>query len=842
MNKKHCPFKIIIIEDDKGLNRLISKNLEKEGLETVSVFNGQEALDQIDEQRDEIILVDYKLPDMSAKELISKLKEKGLETPFVVITGHGDEQTAVEMMKMGARDYISKQDNFIELLRHHLSKVCAEIEKDKKLERYQEDLKKSNERYQNFISQSSEGIYRLEMEEPMATSLSVEEQIDHIFDNANIAECNDAFRKMYNIPLKRDIINEKLIDFHKKRNDPINRSFVRDFIRYNYHIENIETKEKTENGETIWFSNNMIGIVEDGKLIRMWGTQLEITEQKRAQEALRKSEEKYRSIFENSALGIFRSTPEGRYQEVNEAFANILGFDCPQKMIDDVTDISQLYKYPEDREKIKKEFASKGFVEDYEVVGNHPHKDTVWISINAKQQQAPDGQIYYEGTIQDITERKLAEIQRKKSETKYKTLFESVPNGITVSDKKGKIIEANKEAARILGLSEKEHTRRKIDGEEWKIIRPDGTLMPAEEFASTRALKENQRVENVEMGIVKDEDDIRWIIVSAIPVPIENLGVLISYRDITERIKVEEELRSKSKAIAASMDGIAILNKDEEYVYLNQAHAETYGYPDPSELLGKTWRLLYDDEELKRFENEIMPRFFKQGNWRGEAVGKKKDGTKFPQEISLTGLKDGGLICIVRDITGRKKIEKSLKESENKYRSLVNQAAEMLFLHDLDGNIIEVNKAAVETTGLTREKLLNINVTTLAENIIKQEDIKKVWNELTPKTGHKTIEADLIEGIGAIFEIRMSKVVIDNCEYILALARDITERKQREKEYKQLINGMSDTSFVVDFDGSFVDVNETTVQVLGYSRQELLNMGPVDINPEHDSEKVQEIM
>jgi len=126
---------------------------------------------------------------------------------------------------------------------------------------------------------------------------------------------------------------------------------------------------------------------------------------------------------------------------------------------------------------------------------------------------------------------------------KYRVLFESFPLGITISDKAGKVVESNEEAERLLGVSETEHDQRRIDGPEWQIIRPDGSPMPAEEYASVRALQENRLVDNVEMGIVKEGGKVNWINVTAAPIPLEDYGVAIAYGDITERRRAEQALR-----------------------------------------------------------------------------------------------------------------------------------------------------------------------------------------------------------------------------------------------------------------------------------------------------------
>ncbi len=95
----------------------------------------------------------------------------------------------------------------------------------------------------------------------------------------------------------------------------------------------------------------------------------------------------------------------------------------------------------------------------------------------------------------------------------------------------------------LLGLTPGEQERRTISGEDWRIVRPDGSLMPASEFASVRALEEHCRLENVEMGIVKSNNQVTWINVSAAPIPLEGSGVVIIYNDITGRKRVEESLR-----------------------------------------------------------------------------------------------------------------------------------------------------------------------------------------------------------------------------------------------------------------------------------------------------------
>ncbi len=156
----------------------------------------------------------------------------------------------------------------------------------------------------------------------------------------------------------------------------------------------------------------------------------------------------------------------------------------------------------------------------------------------------PDGNLI--GIVEiatDITESKKLESELRISLTKYEALFNIFPIGITISDTTGQIIESNQIAETLLGISREEQEKRLIDGEEWRIIRPDGSIMPNSEYASVMALREGHPVENVVMGIVKDKSRVEWINVSAAAIPLEGYGVAIVYNDITEQKQSENALR-----------------------------------------------------------------------------------------------------------------------------------------------------------------------------------------------------------------------------------------------------------------------------------------------------------
>ncbi|MDQ3834534.1 MAG: EAL domain-containing protein [Actinomycetota bacterium] len=128
-----------------------------------------------------------------------------------------------------------------------------------------------------------------------------------------------------------------------------------------------------------------------------------------------------------------------------------------------------------------------------------------------------------------------------------------------------------------------------------------------------------------------------------------------------QRERTRRALKRQSAAMDNSIDGMAILDRKGVYTYVNQAFARAFGYNDPEELLGKSWRMLYDEEQLGWFERHVEPALQKAGYWQGEATGKRRDGSTFPQEVSIATVERGERVWVVRDITERKVLERQLQ-------------------------------------------------------------------------------------------------------------------------------------------------------------------------------------
>ena len=251
-------------------------------------------------------------------------------------------------------------------------------------------------------------------------------------------------------------------------------------------------------------------------------TLMDVTAFKQSEEALRRSEQLYRflvsSLPDTSVLLFDR---DYRYLIADGEVLGKSGFDKAK-----VEGFTLAEAFPPE---VAREFQ---LLYDKALMGEATSFEHTYGDNSYHQKIVPvrnDSGETYAGMVvtHDISDRVKIEDALRLNLEKYRVLFDMFPMGITVADKDGKILESNREAERLLGISKAEQERRAIDGTEWKIIRPDGSLMPAEEYASVRALKENRLVENIEMGIVKGKDNLTWINVTA--APFGDYGVVVTY-------------------------------------------------------------------------------------------------------------------------------------------------------------------------------------------------------------------------------------------------------------------------------------------------------------------------
>ncbi|MEE4364944.1 MAG: PAS domain S-box protein [Desulfotignum sp.] len=299
------------------------------------------------------------------------------------------------------------------------------------------------------------------------------------------------------------------------------------------------------------------------------------------------------------------------------------------------------------------------------------------------------------------------ETRLQASEIRYKTLFDVLPIGITVSDHAGSIVESNAVAEKILGLSRQEHTQRKIDSREWQIVREDGSPMPAGEYASTRALKENRLVENIEMGIRKHKEPITWITVNAAPIPLEGYGVAIAYIDITHINRIKDKLKKKNQLLQTISDNmldlVAVTDLSGNFTFVGASH-KILGYGLDA-LMGKNvLELVHPDDlpEVTLAFKEFLAE--EKDNPKVEYRYRCADGSYLWFEtIGRFITDDTGtareILFNTRNITERKHNEQALRKQESLLQKIFDILPIGLWFADKNGTLLRGNPMGVKIWG-----------------------------------------------------------------------------------------------------------------------------------------------
>jgi PAS domain S-box-containing protein len=273
----------------------------------------------------------------------------------------------------------------------------------------QDQLRTSEERYRAFIEQSSEGIWRFELDRTIPTSLPAEEQVDLTYRHAYLAECNDAMARMYGFESAADLIGARLADMMPS-SDATNVDYLRSFFRSGFRLNNAESHEIDRQGNPKYFLNNLIGIVENGGLVRAWGTQRDITEQKRAEENLRISRERLDLVLGSVQIGLWYCDLPFDKLEWNERCKEHFWL-APDAEVTIDTFFTLLH--PEDREKTERAIdqsieTRQPYDVEYRTVS--AEGQVKWIRAIGKAFYKPDGQpMRFDGITVDITDQKLAE-------------------------------------------------------------------------------------------------------------------------------------------------------------------------------------------------------------------------------------------------------------------------------------------------------------------------------------------------------------------------------------------------------------------------------------------------
>ncbi|CAN1209441.1 hypothetical protein TUMEXPCC7403_04405 [Tumidithrix helvetica PCC 7403] len=298
------------------------------------------------------------------------------------------------------------------------------------------------------------------------------------------------------------------------------------------------------------------------------------------------------------------------------------------------------------------------------------------------------------------------------------------------------------------------------------------------------------------------------------------------------RKTTELTLKKQLAAMETSADGIAIMNAQGEYTYLNQAHAHIFGYDSAEELIGKNWLNLYSSAIVHFIESQVLPSALEIGYWNGELTGTCKDGSGFPHELSLTLLADGGSVCISHDITKRKQAEFELRKAQQLLQAILDNSPSSIFVVDWQGKYMLVNRSYERLVARTDRELMGKNVTDVWQpeiaaafidsyiGIIKSRQPSEV-EEIIPHTDglrtHFTVKFPLMDDRGIPYAV-------------CGISTDISDRKKSEaamrvseNRLQTIVSNISDGIIIVEENGHIIFANPSAEKLFGIQSQGLID-------------------
>jgi len=409
-------------------------------------------------------------------------------------------------------------------------------------------------------------------------------------------------------------------------------------------------------------------------------------------------EEKYRNIFDNAIDGIFQSTPDGRFVNVNPAMARMYGYESPEAMMANVADITtQIYVDPHDRDELRRRLDNGEKVREFEMLDQRKDGSTFWTSMNV--QAIADDQhniLYYEGTIEDITRRKMADEALRASEEQYRTLFNGMLDGIYRSTHDGKFLDVNPAMVRMFGYETRAEMLALDIKKEMYFAPEDRVSLFLDAGQEKVDVFRMKRKDGSEIWV---EDHGRYVQDQAGNILFHE-GTL---RDITPRLVAEQERQQAENALLQfknimdeSNDAVFMIDPmTSRYQYFNRRACTMLGY-DPSELGELTvvdiathvtdldlWR---ERVALVRANNGLI----------FDTRYRRKDGSTLPVEVSARALEYGNgetIVAFVRDITERRQAEHEREELIAELETRNNELTQFTYTvsHDLKSPLVTIN-------------------------------------------------------------------------------------------------------------------------------------------------------
>lgn len=551
------PITVLLVEDEAIIALAEKRILERNGFSVLLAHSGEKAIEAAAQHRDiGLILMDINLgKGIDGTEAAGAIL-KTIDVPLVFLSSHTEREVVDRTEDITSFGYIVKNSGETVLIASiKMALKLFEAQRSIKaqglaIENAYKDLQVANEDLQQTVEELNVSNEELEKSKELL-SLSegkyrflVENNHDLIYTlsaDGIFSFVSPAWTKLLGHPVA-EVIGKSFVPFVHPDDLPACQAWLAQIVNSGDRMDSIVYRVRHIDGRWLWHSSSAVPLRDErGRVLGFEGTARDITEQKRVEDELSRERRFIEALLESLPGYLFVYDQEGRLIRWNKKHETMTGYSAEE--LSHMT----MDKWFEGEDAVRvAEAVKKVFDTGYGEVDAHLLvKGGGKLLVHSTGARLCVGDAtYFTGVGIDISETARAEEALRVSEAKYRLLFEILPLGITITDTRGKVVESNRKAEKILDLPNEQHRTRSIDGREWTIVNADGSPMRPEDYASTKALKEQRLVENVRMGLVKGDGTVVWLNVSATPVPLDGYGVAIAYMDISDRVRDEGNIRA----------------------------------------------------------------------------------------------------------------------------------------------------------------------------------------------------------------------------------------------------------------------------------------------------------
>ena len=490
-----------------------------------------------------------------------------------------------------------------------------------------------------------------------------------------ILHVNDAYSRMTGYTLG-DVRGRSPKLLQGKNTDPHQKQRIRKALNHGKPIR-VELINYRKDGSEFWVDIAIGPMTDDsGRVVNWVSVQRDITERKKAEQALQESEQRFRIAFESAGLGMALVESSGSFLKVNQALCDMTGYGEKELLATDFQSIT----HPDDRsdnwDLSQKLFAGK--IQSFQLEQRYIHADghVVWVLFNASVARDADGRTLYGiGQAQEITDRKSAEEALRVSEERFFKAFRSSPDSITITTlADGRIVEANQGFERLTG-----HRAQDVIGKTGAELQ----VWPKPEDRSklTDMLASDGRVRDLELTYQRKSGELRQALISAEIIEVSGQQcIVIVARDVTEQKQTDRELRQTLSVLAATLestaDGIVVVDTAGKLLRHNQLLADMWRMPsstlknaERNKVLDHVKDQLVDPAGFVERAQEL----FDHPDMEAVDLIDLEDGRVFERYSHPMRVGDNiiGRVASYRDVTARKKAETDLRTSRQRLRNLV---------------------------------------------------------------------------------------------------------------------------------------------------------------------------